>query len=914
MEREPVSSLIDPAYIESLYQQYQADPQSVDASWRAFFRGLEYALSRGDGRLDTDRLRKELRVQALIFGYRQRGHYLATTNPIRPRKDRKPRLSLSDYDLSKEDLDTPFYAGKEVGLENAPLRQIIERLQRLYCGNIGIEFIHIHDTEVRWWIREHYESTWLNYRLPPDRKRRIFQKLSEAVLFEKFLNTKFIGQKRFSLEGGESAIPALDVIIEAAAAAGVEVFSIGMAHRGRLNVLANIFGKDFDYIFGEFQDRVEQTYTMGNGDVKYHLGYSAETTWHNGRRVKLKLVPNPSHLESVTPVVLGYNRSKGDHQYAKERSRLLPIIFHGDAAIAGQGVVYETLQMYNLPGYRVGGAIHYVINNQIGFTTDFDEARSADYSTAVARAFDMPVLHVNGDDVEAVVYAAEFAVAFRQKFRRDIFIDVVGYRKHGHNEGDEPKYTQPRLYKLIAKHPDPRSIYLNQLESEGVLTREEARRMETAFKDLLSRKLEAVRKENTVFTYIPPELDSEWKSLRHGLFEDFEKTWPTAASRADLDRAIAALTRIPDGIKPIPKIRRLIEERRKRYEEDRLDWALGELLAYGSLVLEGKNVRLSGEDSIRGTFSHRHAAVYDAETEAPYFFLHHAAPEQGQFWVYNSPLSEYGVLGFEYGYSIAYPHTLTIWEAQFGDFANGAQVIIDQYIASAESKWQIMSGLTLYLPHGYEGQGPEHSSARPERFLQLAADCNMIVANVTTPANLFHILRRQLVWPFRKPLILFTPKSLLRHPRCISAVTDLTEGHFQEVIDDAAVKRPAQVQRVLLCTGKIYYDLIERKEQLGKQAENVAVVRIEQLYPMPHRQISAILKKYKNAEFYWVQEEPKNMGYWTFWLRHEEYARHWKLISRKAAASPATGFHHQHEKEQEEILRKAFSLQANKTK
>ncbi len=909
MERETVTTLIDPEYIESIYQQYKADPQRVDPSWRDFFRGMEYALSAGGGTLDTERLDKELRVLSLIFGYRQRGHYLSTTNPIRPRKNRKPRLALSDYGLKEEDLDVPFYAGKEIGLPDAPLREIIDRLRRLYCGNIGIEFMHIHDREVRSWIQQQYESTVLDRRFSPERKRHIFQQLNKAVLFEKFLNTKFIGQKRFSLEGGESAIPALDAIIEAGSEAGVEVFAIGMTHRGRLNVLANIFGKNYDYIFGEFEDRVEQTFTMGNGDVKYHLGYSAEMKWHNGKRVKLKLVPNPSHLESVTPVLIGYARSKGDHQYAKDREKILPIIFHGDAAIAGQGVVYETLQMYNLPGYRVGGALHYVINNQIGFTTDFDEARSADYSTAVARTFDMPALHVNGDDVEAVVYAVELAVAFRQKFRRDIFIDVVGYRKHGHNEGDEPKYTQPRLYKLIARHPDPRAIYLKQLEAEGVLTAAEARRMEADFKDLLTQNLEKARKENTVFTYIPPELDSEWKSLRHGLFEDFEKTWPTAVSKPQLERVIKALTHIPDTIHPIPKIRRLIEERKKRYDEDRLDWALGELLAYGTLVLEGKNVRLSGEDSIRGTFSHRHAAVYDAETEAPYFFLHHVAPDQGQFWAYNSPLSEYGVLGMEYGYSIAHPHTLTVWEAQFGDFANGAQVIIDQYIASAESKWQIMSGLTLYLPHGYEGQGPEHSNARPERFLQLAADCNMIVANVTTPANLFHILRRQLAWPFRKPLVLFTPKSLLRHPRCVSSVADLTDGTFREVIDDPAVKSPGRVRRLLLCTGKIYYDLLERKQQLGKKAEPVAIVRVEQLYPMPHRQLDALMKKYHKAEVFWVQEEPKNMGYWTFWLRHQEYARHWQLISRKAAASPATGFHSQHLQEQEEILRKAFSLQ-----
>ncbi len=904
---EPVTALIDPAYVEQLYQQYRTDPQQVDPSWRHFFRGMEYALTRPGGEVDTEKLDKELKVLALIFGYRQRGHYLSDTNPIRPRKDRRPRLDLVDYGLSDDDLDTPFYAGIEVDLPNAPLREIIARLRKIYCGHIGIEYMHIHDSDIRWWLRRRFESTVLDFGFSPEKKRRIFEQLSRAVLFEKFLNTKFIGQKRFSLEGGESAIPALDAIITAGSKAGVEVFAIGMAHRGRLNVLANIFGKQFDYIFGEFEDRIEQTFTMGYGDVKYHLGYSAERVWETtGRTVKLKLVPNPSHLESVTPVVIGYTRSKGDHQYNQDRKRLLPIVFHGDAAIAGQGVVYETLQMWNLPGYRVGGAIHYVINNQIGFTTDFDEARSSDYSTAVARAFDMPVLHVNGDDVEAVVYAVELAVEFRQKFHRDIFIDVVGYRKHGHNEGDEPKFTQPKLYQLIARHPDPRTIYLQQLEKEGVLDKSEARRIEEAFKDELTKALEKVRNEQTVFTYIPPELDSEWKALRHGLFEDFEKEWPTAAPREVLDRVIEVLTHIPDHIKPIPKIRRLIDERKKRYREDRLDWALGELLAYGSLIAEGKNVRLSGEDSIRGTFSHRHAAVYDAETEEPYFFLHHLGPNQGKFWVYNSILSEYGVLGFEYGYSIAYPHTLTIWEAQFGDFANGAQVIIDQYIASAEAKWQIMSGLTLYLPHGYEGQGPEHSSARPERFLQLAADCNMIVANPTTPANLFHILRRQLQWPFRKPLILFTPKSLLRHPECISSVDDLTQGRFQEVIDDPSVTDPAKVRRVLFCTGKIFYDLSARKAQLGEKAADVAIVRIEQLYPMPHRQIEQIMKKYARAEFVWIQEEPKNMGYWTFWLRHIEYAHQWRLISRKAAASPATGFHRQHVEEQEALLRQAF--------
>ncbi len=910
MTHDVVTPLLDPAYIEQLYQQYRTNPHGIDPSWQQFFLGMEYAACQPGGAIDTEKIGKELKVLSLIFGYRQRGHYLSDTNPIRPRKDRHPRLDLSDYGLSEDDLDTPFYAGVEIELPNAPLRQIIDRLRKIYCGHIGIEYMHIHDSDIRWWLRKRFESTVLEFGFSPEKKRRIFQQLNRAVLFEKFLNTKFVGQKRFSLEGGESAIPALDAIITTGSEAGVEVFAIGMAHRGRLNVLANIFGKDYKYIFGEFEGRIQQDFTMGYGDVKYHLGFSAERLWDNGKRVKLKLVPNPSHLESVTPVLVGYARSKGDHQFNKNRQPLLPIIFHGDAAIAGQGVVYETFQMWNLPGYRVGGVIHYVINNQIGFTTDFDEARSSDYSTAVARAFDMPVLHVNGDDVEAVVYAAELAVEFRQRFHRDILIDVVGYRKHGHNEGDEPKFTQPKLYKIIARHPDPRTIYLQQLQNEGVLDQQQAQQFEATFKRQLAQALQEVHQEESVFTYIPPELDSEWKALRHGLFEDFEKSWPTAVPREILDRTIDVLTYIPPHIQPIPKIRRLIEERKKRYQQDRIDWALGELLAYGALIAEGKNVRISGEDSVRGTFSHRHAAVYDAETEEPYFFLHHVGPEQGKFWIYNSILSEYGVLGFEYGYSIAYPHTLTIWEAQFGDFANGAQVIIDQYIASAESKWQIMSGITLLLPHGYEGQGPEHSSARPERFLQLAADCNIIVANLTTPANLFHALRRQLQWPFRKPLILFTPKSLLRHPECISAVSDLTDGHFQEVIDDPDVKSARKIKRVLLCTGKIYYDLKARQRQLGPQAGSVAIVRIEQLYPMPHHRIDAVMKKYVNAEFVWIQEEPKNMGYWTFWLRHSEYARQWGLISRRAAASPATGFHQKHLEEQEALLYQAFDLTA----
>lgn len=890
----------DNSYVDSLYSDYLRNPETVEESWRQFFRGFDYAAMKSPtGEVaSSGEVTKEFKVAALINAYRTRGHLLAKTNPIRERKNRYPNLNHSDYGLTDADLDQKFAAGFMIGKAGASLKEIIAVLQQVYCGSMGVEYMHIDTTEIRRWFREKVENLGAR-QFSIEKKKRILKKLNEAVAFENFLHTKYVGQKRFSLEGGENTISALDVAINHSADLGVEEVVIGMAHRGRLNVLANVMGKTYEYIFSEFEGTAVPDLTMGDGDVKYHKGYSSKVQTATNKEVYLKLMPNPSHLECVAAVVLGYSRAQQDNLYKSDAKRLLPIIIHGDAAVAGQGIVYEALQMSALKGYFVGGSIHFVINNQVGFTTDFDDARSSVYCTSIARTLDIPIIHVNGDDAEAVANAMEIAAEFRAKFQKDIFIDMVCYRKHGHNESDEPKFTQPSLYKMIAKHSNPREVYKDKLIEGHQIEAQLAVQMEEEFKNLLQDRFSMVKEKVLPYQYQKPE--EEWKSFRRSKPEDFDYSPKTSVSKVVLENTLKDLVSLPANFKPLDKVKRLLEERTKRFEENQLDWSMGELLAYGSLVQEGMTVRMSGQDCIRGTFSHRHAGVMDEENGQRHVFLDKEG-QKGRFKIYNSLLSEYAVLGFEYGYSLGAPSNLNIWEAQFGDFANGAQTMIDQFISSGESKWQRQSGVVLFLPHGYEGQGPEHSNARPERFLQLAAEWNMVVANITTPANLFHALRRQIKWEFRKPLVVFTPKSLLRHPGCVSSVKDFTDGNFQEIIDDTSVDAK-KVKRLLMCTGKVYYDLKARQQK--DKRDDVAIVRLEQMYPMPEEQSIKLIAKYKSAEKVWVQEEPKNMGAFTFLRRYEQF-NEFKLISRKSSASPATGYASVHVKEQQAIMDMAF--------
>lgn len=905
MDKYSYISNADINYIDELYQSYKNDPGSIDTSWRKFFEGFEFSQQRfgENGHATAEESSKETRVRNLIHAYRSRGHLKSKTNPVRERRDHNVKLSLEDFGLSTEDLDTEFDVGAEIGLGRASLKKIVERLTSLYLGSVGFEFMHIRDSQILDWFKQKVEISAGEIKFSQDEKKRVLSKLNEAVVFENFLHTKFLGQKRFSLEGGENTIPALDKIINMAASREVKEVVIGMAHRGRLNVLANIMDKTYQEIFSEFEGNVDPDLTMGDGDVKYHLGYSSRITTPSGKKVYVKLTPNPSHLEAVDPVVLGYTRAQIDDEYKGNLKAALPILIHGDAAVAGQGVVYEIIQMSQLDGFTTGGTIHFVINNQVGFTTDYDDARSSIYCTDIAKIVDAPVLHVNGDDAEAVTWCAQLAVEYRQEFGKDIFIDLLCYRRHGHNEADEPKFTQPKLYNMIAKHSNPREVYVKKLLERGDVDKELGDKMDKAFRSQLQDRLNEV-KQNPL-PYKPQKIEEEWQQLRRPKPEDFKESPDTSISAETVQKVGVALTSLPEGFKPLKQIDKLIKERKANFfERKELSWADAELLAYGSLLLNKIIVRMSGQDVKRGTFSHRHAYVFDAQTNAPHCNLNHIEEGQEQFRIYNSLLSEFGVLGFEYGYAMATPNALVLWEAQFGDFANGAQVMIDQFVTSAESKWQRMNGLVMLLPHGYEGQGPEHSNARPERFLQLAAEENLIAANITTPANFFHLLRRQVTWEFRKPCVVFSPKSLLRHPKVISPIEDFTKGRFQEIIDDQNIAK-SKVKRIVFCSGKMFYDLEEYQQK--KQIENVAVVRIEQLFPFPKYQFDKIVSKYKNAEKLWVQEEPSNMGYWSYMLRtlpDESF----RLVSRKPSASPATGYSKIHKQEQDRIIEEAFKI------
>lgn len=900
-----------PEYIEGLYNDFVKDPGSVDLEMRKFFEGFDFAIanhrngdSTGSAPVNSRALDKEFGVYRLIQAYRNKGHLVAKTNPIRERKDRHANLNLENFGLNNADLANVFEAGKFIGLGKITLQRIVEHLQKCYTGHVGVEYSALNNIKKIEWLVNAVENTILQP-VALEQKKRILQKLNEGVMFEKFLHTKYIGQKRFSLEGGETTIAALDAMINTAQSNAVQEVVIGMAHRGRLNILANIMGKTYEQIFSEFEGTSTPDTTMGSGDVKYHLGFSSEVETANGNKIHLKLCPNPSHLEAVDPVVIGFARSKADVLYNSDFDKILPILIHGDASVAGQGVVYEVLQMSGLKGYYTGGTIHFVINNQIGFTTDFDDARSADYCTSIASMVQAPVLHVNGDDAEAVVKASEIATLYRQEFNSDIFIDMVCYRRHGHNEGDEPKFTQPQLYALIDKHMNPREVYTQFLMQNGEADAQAlAKEMEQKFLADLQERLDEVKQNPLPYSYQQPEL--VWKAMRKAKADDFDSSPVTAISADQFNLLFNGLMKWPESFKPLRKVDKLIQDKIKLFgDEKKIDWATGELMAYGSLLVEGKDVRMSGQDVKRGTFSHRHAVIYDENTNEQYNRLNHFTETQSPFRIYNSLLSEYAVLGFEYGYAMANPNALTIWEAQFGDFCNGAQTMIDQFIAAAETKWQRMNGVVMLLPHGYEGQGPEHSSARMERFLQMCAELNMVIANVTTAANFFHLLRRQLTWEFRKPLVVFSPKANLRHPGTYSVMQDFTGGKFKEVIDDVFVKDATGVIKVLFCSGKMYFDLAERQQKDNRT--DVAIVRLEQIHPLPQKQFNELYKKYGKAIWYWVQEEPLNMGAASF-LRMNLKNINFHIISRQASASTASGYSKIHTKEQVQIVDTAFSI------
>ena len=902
-----------PAFIETEYLKYEKDPSSVDASWAHFFEGFDYG---HNGKGDIESLRKviatattipeslsekEFKVMSLIHGYRDRGHLLSETNPIRPRINSEPHLDLSDYNLTDADLNTIFKSGEEIGLKNATLQQIVDKLKAIYCEHIGFEYCHIDNRERRTWLRDKIEKRDTNdYHFPLAKKRRILEKLNGAVGFEEFLDIRFRGEKRFSLEGGEATVAALDAIINYSADQGVEEIMIGMAHRGRLNILANIMGKTYEHIFNEFAKALPEDLSFGSGDVKYHMGYSSQVTTPNGKSVHLKLSPNPSHLETVNPVVEGFIRAKAELLHNSNFKKVLPIIIHGDAAAAGQGVVYETVQMSGLKGYTTGGSLHFVINNQIGFTTDFLDARTSRYSTAAANMIQAPVFHVNGDDPEAVVFVCELAMEYRQLFHTDVFVDMLCYRKHGHNETDGPEVTQPEMYTFIKAHKNPRVLYSEQLVAKGEIEANMAEEMKEKFRNDLDNRLDDVKQHPFPYKYQPTE--EAWKMLAKQTKDtDYEVSPATGIDKNTIEKLVTHLQKLPVGFNPQAQVSSILTKLAKNYSEGNLDWATAELMAYGSILLEGKHVRMSGQDVKRGTFAHRHCVVVDNTPKdyKPYNRLDGIAEKQGEMRIFNSLLSEYAVLGFEYGYAMASPENLVVWEAQFGDFGNGAQIMIDQFIASAETKWQRQNGLVMLLPHGFEGQGPEHSSARMERYLQLCAENNITVANVTTAANLFHILRRQLARPFRKPLIIMTPKGYLRSELAYSPLKAFETGtNFKEVLDDTTGLKKAR--KVVFCSGRLYFDIAEiRKKQ---ENSDVALVRIEQLYPYPAKQVEAILKKYKGAEVAWAQEEPENNGAWQYLTSRTEHFKNAKLISRKFAASPATGYAKLHAKEQEAII------------
>ncbi|WPY98945.1 2-oxoglutarate dehydrogenase E1 component [Christiangramia sp. OXR-203] len=916
MEKFSFLNAAHTAYFAELYDQYLKYPDSVEPSWRAFFQGFDFGMQQdgvsedvldeapvdfSEGEIPTHVV-KEFQVIRLIDGYRTRGHLFTKTNPVRERRKYVPTLDIENFGLEKKDLQTTFNAGDILGIGPSSLEEIIKHLEMVYCDSIGIEYMYIRKPEEIEWIQNRLNVNDNHPDFDATRKKQILKKLNEAVSFENFLHTKYVGQKRFSLEGGESLIPALDALIEKAAEFGVEDFVMGMAHRGRLNTLTNIFGKNAKDIFSEF-DGKDYEQDIFDGDVKYHLGWTSCRTTDSGKDININIAPNPSHLETVGAVVEGISRAKMDRRYNGDNSKILPILVHGDAAIAGQGLVYELVQMANLEGYQTGGTIHIVVNNQIGFTTNYLDARSSTYCTDVGKVTLSPILHVNADDAEAVVHSILFALDFRMKFKRDVFIDLLGYRKYGHNEGDEPRFTQPKLYKAISKHENARDIYAEKLKESGVIDDNYLKKLEEEYKASLEEKLEDSRKEET--TRITPFMQDEWEGFDNVQEDEMMKEIDTTFDLEKLDKVATAVSELPEGKKFMRKIQKIIDGRKQMYFEDnKLDWSMAEHLAYGSLMTEGYNIRITGQDVERGTFSHRHAVVKVEDSEEEIILHNNIEDRDGDFFIYNSLLSEYGVVGFDYGYAMASPTTLTIWEAQFGDFVNGAQIMIDQYISAAEDKWKLQNGLVMLLPHGYEGQGAEHSSGRMERFLQLCAKDNMYVADITTPANMFHMLRKQMKAKFRKPLIIFTPKSLLRHSKVISTKEEFATGSFQPVLDDPDAKADS-IKSLVFCTGKFYYDLLKFKEENDR--DDVALVRIEQLFPLPVSIMKEVISKYKNAEdVVWAQEEPRNMGAYGHMLLHFEEARQFRVCSRKFYGAPAAGSSVRFKKRHEKVIASVF--------
>ena len=901
------------SFFAEMYDQYLESPDSLEPSWKAFFQGFDFGLENANITVEEkkfevpENISKEFKVVNLIDAYRQRGHLFTITNPVRQRRKYSPTLDIENFGLTKTDLDLVFSAGEVVGIGPDKLSNIIDHLKKIYCESIGLEYMYIRDPEKVKWIQNFININGNQPNFSKDEKLSILDSLNKAYTFENFLQKKYVGQKRFSLEGGESLIPAIDFLINSAAEKGIEEFVMGMSHRGRLNTLVNIFGKSSRDIFGEFEGK-DYEEDIFDGDVKYHLGWTSERISTSGKKINMNLAPNPSHLESVDPIVQGIARAKLENDFDNNTNKVLPIIVHGDAAIAGQGVVYEVIQMSRLKGYSTGGTIHLIVNNQVGFTTNYLDARSSTYCSDVGKVTLSPVLHVNSDDVEAVIHTVTFALEYRNKFNRDVFIDLLGYRKYGHNEGDEPRFTQPKLYKYISGHPNPRDIYASKLKDQGIINDDHVSKIELEYFSKLEAELTDSKKKQK--TKITPFMQEVWEGFtrvdENKMLEDYK----TSSVKKDILNVARSIISLPN--KPfLRKIIKLFDSREKLiFENGKVDWAMAELLAYGTLLNEGFNVRISGQDVERGTFSHRHAVLKSEDSEEEYLPLNNVdSINKGLFRIYNSPLSEYGVLGFDYGYALASPNCLTIWEAQFGDFSNGAQIIIDQYISSAEDKWKLQNGIVLYLPHGYEGQGAEHSSARMERYLQLCAKDNMYAANCTTPSNLFHLLRRQMLTKFRKPLILFTPKSLLRHPKVISDIDELSSSKFIPVITDSEID-PDKVDSLVFCSGKFYFDLIDYREK--NNIKNAAIVRIEQLFPLPVKLIISEIKKFSNAtDIVWAQEEPRNMGAWNHIQTYHPIAKNMRPATRRFYGSTASGSYTRFERRHNQVIEYVFDKTKN---
>ncbi len=908
MDRFSFLNTAHTGFIEDLYNKYLVSPDEVEPSWRSFFQGYDLANTDfsliGEEPLSIEvpeHVYKEFRVIELINGYRSRGHLFTKTNPVRARRKYTPTLAIENFGLSKDDLETIFDAGEILNIGSKSLTGIIQHLENIYCDSIGVEYMYIRNPDViKWWSNNlNTNDNHPTYSI--EAKKYILSKLNHAVTFENFLQTKYVGQKRFSLEGGESLIPAISVaLFNAVAEYDVEECVLGMAHRGRLSTLINIFRKPVRELFSEFEGKDFEDEDI-DGDVKYHLGLTIDKTYQNGKSIRMNLVPNPSHLETVGPVAEGITRAKIDKDYNGDDSKILPILVHGDAAIAGQGIAYEVAQMSQLNGYKTGGTIHIVVNNQIGFTTNYLDARSSTYCTDVAKVTLSPVLHVNADDAEAVVHAVELALDYRMKFKRDVYIDLLGYRKYGHNEGDEPRFTQPKLYKEISKHANPYKIYAEKLIAEKSIDAAYSKKIVSDFKEMLETEY-AKSKEDTS-SVVREFMEERWTDFKRQKLNVMLQSVETSYPKKNLRSIAKIVSTVPEGVKFLRKAERILDGRAKMvFETDELDWGMAETLAYGSLLEEGFDVRISGQDVERGTFSHRHAILRDEISEERINLLNTNAANKGEMNIYNSLLSEYGVLGFDYGYAMANPNTLTIWEAQFGDFGNGAQIIFDQYLSAAEDKWKMQNGIVILLPHGYESQGAEHSSARMERYLQLCAIDNMIVADCTTPANFFHLLRRQMKWNFRKPLIVLTPKSLLRHPKAVSSLNEFENGQFQEVIDDTI--NPEKVKKMVFCTGKFYYDLLAERENLKK--EDVALIRIEQLFPLHLEKIKRIIDRYPAVEKYiWAQEEPKNMGAWSHMMQRFDLVK-LEAASRPYAAVPAPGSSTRDKRRQKRVIDQVF--------